>query len=198
MRKVAISLAVAALVMMTGCNEKKSEEASKGTTPTQKSVEQSAPVTAPSAAASKTAEEPAVSTEAKMEAVTKVEEKAQKAAETVIQKSEAITQSVKEETTKAKEALSAATEAPKTATASVDAAQLFVKCAGCHGSKGEKHALGQSNIIAGQAKADLIKKIEGYKDGTYGGAMKGVMKGQVGSLTPEQIDALAGYISTLK
>jgi len=196
MKKTTISLAVAALVLMTGCNEKKSEEVSKVAAPMQKSVEQSAPVVTPSATAPKAKAAPAAASEVKKD-TTKVEKKAKKAVEIATQKSESIAQSVKEEAAKAKEALLAVAETPKEAAPSVDASKLFVKCAGCHGSKGEKRALGQSNIIAGQSKTELVKKMEGYKNGTYGGPMKGVMKGQVGSLTPEQIDALAGYISSL-
>ena len=40
--------------------------------------------------------------------------------------------------------------------------------------------------------------LKGYKDGSYGGAMKGVMKGQVVSMSDEDIASVAAYISTLK
>jgi len=35
------------------------------------------------------------------------------------------------------------------------------------------------------------KALTGYKDGSYGGAMKGVMKGQVAKLTDDDIKAIA-------
>jgi len=79
-----------------------------------------------------------------------------------------------------------------------DGAALYKKCAGCHGAKGEKKALGKSKVIAGWAAADVEKALNGFKDGSYGGAMKGLMKGQVSSLDDTKIKELSEYISTLK
>jgi len=56
-------------------------------------------------------------------------------------------------------------------------------------------ALGVSPVIAGQAKEDIATKLKGYKDGSFGGAMKSVMAGQVASLSDADIDSLADYIS---
>ncbi len=75
---------------------------------------------------------------------------------------------------------------------------LYKKCAGCHGAQGEKKALGESKVINTISKSDLVVSLKGYKDGSYGGAMKGLMKGQVASLNDTQIDELATYISTMK
>ena len=52
-------------------------------------------------------------------------------------------------------------------------------CKGCHGQNFEKAALGKSKIVAQMTKAEVTKSLQGYKAGTYGGAMAGVMKGQV-------------------
>ncbi len=52
-------------------------------------------------------------------------------------------------------------------------------CKGCHGANWEKAALGKSKIVANMTKAEVTKSLQGYKAGTYGGAMAGVMKGQV-------------------
>jgi cytochrome c-type protein NapB len=52
-------------------------------------------------------------------------------------------------------------------------------CKGCHGANFEKAALGKSKIVADMSKAEVTKALQGYKAGTYGGAMAGVMKGQV-------------------
>jgi cytochrome c-type protein NapB len=52
-------------------------------------------------------------------------------------------------------------------------------CKGCHGQNFEKKALGKSKIVKDMTKADVNAAMVGYKNGTYGGAMKGVMKGQV-------------------
>lgn len=77
-------------------------------------------------------------------------------------------------------------------------ADTYKKCASCHGPKGEKAALGVSKIIASMSKDDIAKALKGYKDGTYGGAKKGIMKGQASSLNDAQIEELAAYIPTLK
>ncbi len=52
-------------------------------------------------------------------------------------------------------------------------------CKGCHGANFEKAALGKSKIVANMTKQEVSDSLVGYKNGTYGGAMKGVMKGQV-------------------
>jgi cytochrome c553 len=75
---------------------------------------------------------------------------------------------------------------------------IFKACAGCHGQNAEKSALGKSQIIKGWEKQKIVKALKGYKEGTYGGVMKGVMKGQVSRLDDNKIEAVASYISTLK
>ena len=52
-------------------------------------------------------------------------------------------------------------------------------CKACHGQNFEKHALGKSKVVSEMSKADVSAALIGYKKGTYGGPMKGVMKGQV-------------------
>ncbi len=78
-----------------------------------------------------------------------------------------------------------------------DGAALYSKCVSCHGAKGEKAALGKSAIIKGQSAAKLEASLKGYKDGTYGGAQKVLMKGQVNLLNDTQIKEVADYISKL-
>ena len=75
-----------------------------------------------------------------------------------------------------------------------DGAALFKKCAACHGPNGEKSALGKSKIIKDLSQADIVTAMKGYKDGTYGGAMKALMKGQVAALSDEDIEAIATHI----
>ena len=77
-------------------------------------------------------------------------------------------------------------------------ADLYKKCAGCHGVHGEKKAMGKSKVIHTMSADEIKIALHGYKDGTYGGAMKGLMKGQVRTLNDAQVDSLATYISTLK
>ncbi|MEA3354547.1 MAG: cytochrome C [Campylobacterota bacterium] len=52
-------------------------------------------------------------------------------------------------------------------------------CKGCHGANFEKVALGKSKVVANMTKQEVSDSLVGYKNGTYGGPMKGVMKGQV-------------------
>ena len=67
-------------------------------------------------------------------------------------------------------------------------------CAGCHGQHFEKKAMGVSKVVKDMSKADIVAALKGYKAGTYGGAMKGIMAGQVKSLGDADIEAIAGMI----
>ncbi len=77
-------------------------------------------------------------------------------------------------------------------------ADLYKRCAGCHGVNGEKKALGKSETITAWEVEKTISSLKGYKDGSYGGAMKGIMKGQVAKLNNDEIKELAEYIATFK
>jgi len=110
-------------------------------------------------------------------------------------------------TTEANKTNAPAAEANKTeaaapaAAAAGDAAKgktLFARCTSCHGQNAEKKALNASKVIAGWDAAETEKALHGYKDGSYGGAMKGTMKGQVASLSDADIKDIAAYVATLK
>lgn len=75
-----------------------------------------------------------------------------------------------------------------------DGAAAYKKCAACHGANGEKAALGKSKVISEMTKADIETSLHGYKDGSYGGAMKALMKGQVANLSDDDIKAIAEMI----
>lgn len=79
-----------------------------------------------------------------------------------------------------------------------DGAALYKPCIACHGAKAEKKALNKSHIIQGWEVDKTVAALKGYKDGSYGGAMKGVMKGQVAKLSDEDMKAVAEYIHGLK
>ncbi len=79
-----------------------------------------------------------------------------------------------------------------------DGADLYNKCSSCHGVMGDKKALGKSKIINEMSQDDLITAMKGYQDGSYGGSMKALMKGQVAKLDEAQIKSLAEHISSLK
>ncbi|WP_331775096.1 c-type cytochrome [Sulfurospirillum sp. 1612] len=82
--------------------------------------------------------------------------------------------------------------------AAEDGATLYKKCSACHGMHGEKKALGKSVVINTWDAQKLEDALKGYKDGTFGGVMKGIMKGQVAHMTDAQIKAVSEYITTLK
>ena len=67
-------------------------------------------------------------------------------------------------------------------------------CAGCHGADFGKAALGKSKIVKDMSKEEIVAALKGYKDGTYGGAMKGMMAGQVKALSDADIEAIAAEI----
>ena len=65
------------------------------------------------------------------------------------------------------------------------------KCVGCHGAHFEKKAMGKSKVVAEMSHADIATALKGYKHGTYGGPMKGLMKGQVAKYSDADLDAFA-------
>ena len=67
-------------------------------------------------------------------------------------------------------------------------------CTGCHGASFEKSAMGKSKVVKDMSKEDIVKALKGYKDGSYGGAMKAMMKGQVSSLSDADMTAMADSI----
>ncbi|MEA3354041.1 MAG: c-type cytochrome [Campylobacterota bacterium] len=74
---------------------------------------------------------------------------------------------------------------------------LYNKCQGCHGVNGERAALGKSQIISTWDEKKITDALKGYKAGTYGKAMKGIMKGQVANLDDTQIEQIAKYIVSI-
>ncbi len=77
-----------------------------------------------------------------------------------------------------------------------EAPAAYTACKACHGEKGEKaFAAAPDRVPAKLSKEDIVKALKGYKDGSYGGATKGMMAGQVAALTDAQIEELATYIS---
>ncbi len=79
-----------------------------------------------------------------------------------------------------------------------EGADIFKKCASCHGKNAEQSALGASKIIAGWSEDKIVAALKGFENGSYGGSMKGVMRGQASKLTDKQKKSVAKYISRLK
>lgn len=80
-----------------------------------------------------------------------------------------------------------------------DGSGLFQKCAACHGAKGEKAALGKSEVIAGWKADKTLDALKGYKAGTRNTkGMGAIMKGQTATLSEGDMKVLGEYIAGLK
>ncbi|MBE0515451.1 c-type cytochrome [Sulfurimonas sp.] len=178
-----VLLAVATLFIIGCSNENK--QASEETATEEKSVAQSVK------------EVKSEVIETTQEVKEQVTQKAQEVKEEVASKVEEVKEEVVLKTQEVKEEVAVKVEEAKTAIAEikVDAAKLYQVCAGCHGADGSKVALGKSQIIKGWDAQKIQDALNGYKAGTYGKAMKGIMVGQVSKLSDVEIRALAEHIS---
>jgi len=71
----------------------------------------------------------------------------------------------------------------------------LTQCAGCHGKNFERSAMGKSKIVKDLNATEIVTALKGYKDGTYGGGLKNIMKGQVSKYSDEQIKEISELIS---
>ncbi len=197
-RIIVLSVATVAILTFSGCEkgDKTTEATQQTTTKVATATQEVASKTANVAnnVAQKAKESASKATEAVKETAQKAVEATKEAANNVAKKAEETaskaTETVKETANKAKAVVAGAND---------KGAQLFNKCKSCHGADGKTHALGKSEIIAGQNADDLVKKLTAYKAGTRNVAGMGtLMKGQVGSMSDDDIKALANYISNLK
>jgi len=67
-------------------------------------------------------------------------------------------------------------------------------CTSCHGADWSKKALGKSKVVANLTHAEIATALKGYKAGSYGGPMKGLMKGQVAKYSDADLEAFAATI----
>ncbi|MEY3002029.1 MAG: hypothetical protein RLZZ428_404 [Pseudomonadota bacterium] len=120
------------------------------------------------------------------------EETKKAAAEATVSNVEA----VQEKTDKVVEETQAKVEETIETTQALMAPTVFDKCKGCHGANGQQAAMGKSAIIAGQDKETLIASMKAYQAGTRNEVgFGGLMKGQLASVTDEDINAIAEYLS---
>ncbi len=77
---------------------------------------------------------------------------------------------------------------------SASAAVNAKACTSCHGADWSKKALGKSLDVSQMTHADIAAALIGYKDGTYGREMKGLMKGQVAKYSNADLEAFAQTI----
>jgi cytochrome c553 len=197
-RSLMLSIAVATVISITGCGNNNKDQANGQQQSTMtKVVEKTKEV------ANKATEKAKEATEKAKEVATKATEKAKEVATKATEKAKEVATKATE---KAKEVANKATgnetkDAKKDSKASADAKgkALYAKCAGCHGANGKTKALGKSNPIAGWDAAKVEEALKGYKAGSRNvHGMGTMMKGQVSSLSDEDIKALAKYISGLK
>jgi cytochrome c553 len=104
---------------------------------------------------------------------------------------------VKKDDAKKADVKKAAETQVKKVVSTVDGAKVYKACAACHGANAQSKALGKSKVIKAWAPQKTIDALNGYLAGTYGGSLKGVMKGQVKKLNKDEIKAVAEYISKL-
>ncbi|WP_370518783.1 hypothetical protein [Sulfurovum sp. bin170] len=120
-------------------------------------------------------------TEVASSAVEATKEVATKAVEKTAEVAKEAKDAVVEKATEVKEAVAGATIDTKA-------------CQACHGAEFEKKAMNVSKIVKDMTKADIITALKGYKDGSYGGNMKTLMKGQVASYDDAKIEAFAAQV----
>jgi cytochrome c553 len=75
--------------------------------------------------------------------------------------------------------------------------KVFKRCIPCHGAKANLNAVGKSQDISKWSEESIANSLKGYKDGTYGGAMKATMTSLLKTLNQQDITDVASYISTL-
>ena len=84
-----------------------------------------------------------------------------------------------------------------------DGEALFKKCAACHGAKAEKSYLNKVPVLTTLDKEARIADMKAYKAGTIGEGkgkigMGAVMKGQMATMSDDDIAAVNDFIETLK
>ena len=196
--KIIVSVAFATLILV-GCSQEKSE-------PVEAVVESvKSPSTAVATAqtidaviesASKKADEAVASvqemSDATVEKTKEIVQTAKVATNDVIEATKEVAKDVADEVQTSAAAVS------KSLSPSNEVGKAVYKaCASCHGQNAEKPALGKSQIIKGWSVSKTQNALNGYINGTYGGGMKAIMKGQAARLSADESKAVSEYISTL-
>ncbi len=209
-KKVILSVAVAA-VILTGCgSDKKTTQEHEMKTETAAPVahevkkEEATAVETTTKAVTKSVQDVAKKVEDVAKsvqeqapaAVAEVAKKVEEVSKTVTEAAAPVAKKVEDSMAKVAAATAPVIAAAKTAVAGPDGTKLYAKCAGCHGATAEKKALGKSQVVKGWDAAKIAEALKGYKAGTYGGSMKGIMKGQVASFSDADIEAVSAHIAS--
>lgn len=72
------------------------------------------------------------------------------------------------------------------------------KCTGCHGAKFEIKALSKSKVVSEMGEIEIAEVLKAYKNGTYGGAYKIMMRAQVVKYDDKALEDMAKEIKSLK
>lgn len=202
MKKITTIVLVVASVFFTACEEK-SDKAVEETPVSVPEVVQEEKVST-LVAAKKTLQEAAEATKVKAaqlaeDAKIEAEKLAAVAAEKTAALKVSAEKSIAEASTELQEQAEKVSVAASDAMATISAPSAYAKCKGCHGAEGKTVALGKSAVIAGQEKATLIASMHAYKAGTRNvSGMGSIMKGQMASVSDEDIEAIATYLSSVK
>ena len=81
----------------------------------------------------------------------------------------------------------------------LDGAEIFKRCAVCHGKDAHKKSLNVSKIIAGMDKDHIVETLHKYQSGKLNQYGYGnMMKGQANKLNEKQLEAVAMYIQSIE
>jgi cytochrome c len=84
--------------------------------------------------------------------------------------------------------------------AAADGAALYTakNCQTCHGAEGKEPIMGLYPKLNGQNKDYLVAQMKHIKSGARSSGMSVVMKGMVATITDEEFDKIADYLSKVK
>jgi len=208
MKKLTVLSMIAASLLLTACGDSATGAEAKASTETKTEATMKCGE-GKCGAAGKCGGEKSATTEAKDAVANAAEKVKAAAAQKATEAADAVKEKATEAVDSAKEAASSAADAVKEAAGSAAAAVasavdtgagkgLYAKCAGCHGADGKTKAMGKAPILAGQSAADLESHLKAYKAGTRNEHGMGMlMKGQVASMSDDDIKAISAYIAGL-
>ena len=193
MKKATLLSLAAAAVLFVACGEETKKAAAETTAAVKKTATKAAEETkeATKDTATKAVE---ASKEMAAKVVETVKEKATQAVEATKEAAAPVVEATKEKVAEAVESVKEAVTPSDNAAGEA----AYAKCAGCHGKDGKTKALGKSEVVAGQSAADLTVKMAEYKAGTRNVTGMGtLMKGQVASMSDDDIKAVSEYMSAM-
>jgi cytochrome c553 len=187
MNKMTFFSLIAVALLFTACGEKTKEATEEATESVTEAVKEDSAkaLEAAKAEASEVAEE--------------TKEKSEEIAEAAADKAEAAKTAVASEVAETAAAVEEKAEEVAAAGTAPEMPAAYDSCKACHGIDGKTKAMGKSAVIAGQDKAALIASMNEYKAGTRNVAGMGIlMKTQVATMSDEDMEAVAEYLSSIK